>query len=361
MKILLFPFSLLYALVVSFRNYLFDVHILRSREFNVPVICVGNISVGGTGKTPHASYLVELLKNDFRIAVLSRGYKRITSGFQVATLQSTVFDIGDEPRLIKQKYPEAIVAVDGDRVHGITRLMEVEKDLDVVILDDGYQHRWVKPGLSILLVDYNRIITKDFYLPTGRLRESSTAMKRAQVIIFTKCPESLKPIERRIAIKDLNPLPTQHIYFTTFAYGALTPVFKDDASPMSMEEMKEKEPSILLVSGIANPRMLKRYLRRITPKITEKEYPDHYAFRENDVSQIIDCWKHMEGEHNYIITTEKDAMRLQFYPDMDPAARAALYYVPVDVKFLDQEEEQFNKQILSYVGSNKPKHCLPKK
>ncbi len=359
-RIVLFPVSLIYGMVVSLRNYLFDAGIFHSTEFKIPVICVGNISVGGTGKTPHTAYLVELLRENYKVAVLSRGYKRITRGFQIATLQSTVLDIGDEPRQIKQKYPGVVVAVEGNRVHGIRKLLEIEKDLNVIILDDGYQHRWVKPGLSVLLVDYNRIITKDFFLPSGRLRESSSGLKRAQVIIFTKCPETLKPIERRIAIKDLNPLPSQHIFFTRFVHGNFIPVFPEAAQEMTPAEMKNHDPAILLVTGIANPRMLKDYLLGIASRIVEKKYPDHHAFRASDVWKITEIWKKMEDTKKYIITTEKDAMRLQFFPDIDPSLKSILYFVPVSVHFLDEEESLFNKQILSYVGNNKPKRTLLK-
>ncbi len=359
LRIILLPASLIYGIIVSIRNYLFDARIFHSTEFKVPVICVGNISVGGTGKTPHTDYLVDMLRGKYRVAVLSRGYKRITRGFQIATLQSTVLDVGDEPRQIKQKYPGVIVAVDGDRVHGIGKLLEIEKDLDVIILDDGYQHRWVKPGLSVLLVDYNRIITKDFFLPLGRLRESSSGLKRAQIIIFTKCPETLKPIERRIAIKDLNPLPSQHIFFTRFVHGNFIPVFPEDAQEMTPAKMKSQDPAFILVTGIANPRMLKDYLLGISSRIVEKKYPDHHAFRATDVWKITEIWKKMEGDRKFIITTEKDAMRLQFFPDIEPSLKSILYFVPVTVHFLDEEESLFNKQILGYVGNNKPKRTLP--
>jgi tetraacyldisaccharide 4'-kinase len=361
LRLILAPFSFIYGIITSFRNFLFDIQILPSKEFTIPVICVGNISVGGTGKTPHVEYIIELLKEEYKIAILSRGYKRITRGFQIATADSTVFDVGDEPRQLKQKYPEITVAVDGNRKRGILKLLEIEKELDLIIMDDGFQHRWVKPGFSILLVDYNRMITKDYYLPGGRLRESSSGKKRTQMIILTKCPDTLKPIERRIAIKDLNPDPGQNVYFTHFIYGNLLPVFSDCAAEITLGGIKKFQPGFLLVTGIAYPRMLKRYLKDISANILELKYPDHYAFNQRDINEICSRFKAMEGKENFIVTTEKDAMRLQFFPQIEADVKSKLYYIPVQVKFLDNEESQFNKQIQAYVGNNKRNHILSKK
>jgi tetraacyldisaccharide 4'-kinase len=361
LRILLAPLSFLYGIATSFRNFLFDLQILPSKEFSISVICIGNISVGGTGKTPHVEYIVELLKDEYKIAILSRGYKRISRGFQIATSDSTVFDVGDEPRQLKQKYPSITVAVDGNRKRGISKLLEIEKDLELILLDDGFQHRWIKPGYSILLVDYNRMIKKDYFLPGGRLRESSSGMKRAQMIILTKCPDSLKPIERRIAVKDLNPIPGQNVYFTHFTYGNLIPVFPDSAKEIDAEEIKKFQPGFLLVTGIANPRMLKRHLKDISENIIELKYPDHYAFRQKDINEICSRFKAMDGNSNFIVTTEKDAMRLQFFPLIEEEVKSRLYYIPVQVKFLDNEESQFNKHIQSYVGNNKRNRFLSKK
>ena len=361
LKFILAPLSFLYGIVTGFRNFLFDIQLLPSKEFSIPVICVGNISVGGTGKTPHVEYLIELLKTDSKIALLSRGYKRTTSGFQIATLDSTVFDVGDEPRQLKQKYPEITVAVDGNRKRGISKLLEIEKNLDLIIMDDGFQHRWVKPGFTILLVDFNKMITDDYFLPGGRLRESVSGSKRAQLMVITKCPDSLKPIERRIAIKDLNPIPGQNIYFTYFTYGNFMPVFPDSASKITSPEINKLQPGFLLVTGIAYPRMLKKYLLGFTDNIIELKYPDHYSFRQADINDICNQFRSMQGNTNFIVTTEKDAMRLQFFPQIEAEIKARLYYIPVQVKFLDEEESQFNKQIQAYVGNSKRNRILVKK
>jgi len=361
LRYILAPFSFLFGIITSVRNFLFDIQLLPSREFSIPVICIGNISVGGTGKTPHVEYLIDLLKEGNKIAILSRGYKRISRGFQIATIDSTVFDIGDEPRQLKQKYPFITVAVDGNRKRGILKLMEVEKDLDLIIMDDGFQHRWVKPGFSILLVDFNRMITNDYFLPGGRLRESCSGAKRAQMIILTKCPDSLKPIDRRIAIKDLNPIQGQNVYFTHFIYGNLQPVFPDCAKEITEEEIGKLQPGFLLVTGIAYPRMLNIYLAEISQNISELKYPDHHTFNQKDIIEICSRFKAMEGDSNFIVTTEKDAMRLQFFPQIEQLIKSRLYYVPVQVKFLDNEESQFNKLIQAYVGNSKRNVFLLKK
>jgi len=361
LRFILAPLSFLYGIVTGIRNFLFDIQLFTSKEFSIPVICVGNISVGGTGKTPHVEYIIELLKNENKIALLSRGYKRTTTGFQIATADSTVFDVGDEPRQLKQKYPEITVAVDGNRKRGILKLLEIEKNLDLIIMDDGFQHRWVKPGYSILLVDFNRMITNDYYLPGGRLRESTSGTKRAQMIVVTKCPDSLKPIERRIAIKDLNPIPGQNVYFTHFTYGNLMPVFSDSAKEITCAEIKKLQPGFLLVTGIAYPRMLKKHLLALSESIKEIKYPDHYAFRQHDINEICNQFRAMQGNSNFIVTTEKDAMRLQFFPQIPAEVKSRLYYIPVQVKFLDEEEFQFNKQIQAYVGNNKRNRILSKK
>jgi tetraacyldisaccharide 4'-kinase len=360
-KIILLPLSFLYGIITSLRNFLFDIQLLPSKEFSISVICVGNISVGGTGKTPHIEYILELLKEEYKVAILSRGYKRTTSGFQIATTDSTVFDVGDEPRQLKQKYPSITVAVDGNRKRGILKLLEIEKDLDVILLDDGFQHRWVKPGYSIVLVDYNKMITEDYFLPGGRLREGISGIRRAQMIILSKCPDSLKPIERRIAIKDLSPIAGQNVYFTHLIYGNLQPVFTDSAKEITLEEIKKLQAGLLLVTGIACPQMLKNYLQHIAANIEELKYPDHYAFSQNDINEICRRFNVMDNNIKFIVTTEKDAMRLQYFPQMDQEVKSRLYYVPVQVKFLDDEESQFNKHIQAYVGNNKRNRILSKK
>ena len=223
----LLPLSWLYGLGVGFRNLLFEMGILKSRSFSTPVISVGNITVGGTGKTPHVEYLVRLLKDQAKVAVLSRGYKRKTSGFVLADKDATVRSIGDEPFQMKTKFPNVTVAVDRKRTRGIDKLTSGDyvKDIDVILLDDAFQHRYVKPGINILLVDYHRLIIYDKLLPAGRLREPVVSKNRADIVIVTKCPKDLKPMEFRVITKAMSLYPYQQLFFSTHEFEALRPVF----------------------------------------------------------------------------------------------------------------------------------------
>ncbi|MFC2152823.1 tetraacyldisaccharide 4'-kinase, partial [Bacteroidota bacterium] len=310
----LFPLSLLYGLVVNIRNRLYDYRIFKSNQLNIPLITVGNITVGGTGKTPHIEYLVDLLKSDFKVATLSRGYKRKTKGFMLATKESTDREIGDEPKQIKQKFPEIEVAVDANRTNGINNLTKLNKELDVILLDDAYQHRKVTANLSILLIDYSRPIDKDFILPFGDLREQAFEKKRANIIIITKSPKDLKPIDRRIIFNELKPYPFQHVFFTTFDYDDLQYVFKSvDNNSIEIQE----NPEVLLVTGIANPKLLREYIaENISKKIQVLEYSDHFDFKEPDFKKIEQRFKSIDSSNKIIITTEKDAMRLQKFSNI---------------------------------------------
>ncbi len=359
--LLLYPFSLLYGLIVWIRNTLFDYQIIRSREFPIPIISVGNITVGGTGKTPHIEYLVELLKEEFKVATLSRGYKRKTRDFILAGPESGVHEIGDEPVQIKQKYPDIHVAVDRRRVNGIRELLKKIPDLDVILLDDAYQHRYVKPGLSILLIDFNRPMSEDHLLPAGRLREQPYEKRRANIILITKCPDRLKPIERRLIVKDLRLYPFQHLFFTKLTYGKPIPVFRDSRKVMEFAEMKAARPKILMVTGIAGPRLYKKHLRGISTQIRELNYPDHHDFTEKDLERILRTYREMEGEEKIIFTTEKDAMRLSRFTDIDASIRERMYYVRVGIDILNDDRENFNTHIRNYVRNNKRNSILHKK
>ncbi len=359
--LLLYPFSLAYGLIVWIRNALFDYQLIRSREFHIPIISVGNITVGGTGKTPHIEYLVELLKDEFKVATLSRGYRRKTRDFILAGPDHDVREIGDEPLQIKHKYPDIHVAVDRRRVNGIRELMKRIPDLDVILLDDAYQHRYVKPGLSILLIDFNRPMSEDHMLPAGRLREQSYEKRRANLILITKCPDRLKPIERRLIVKDLKLYPFQHLYFTKLTYGQPIPVFSDIKKPLGLMEMKAARPRILMVTGIAGPRLFKKHLRSISAQITELTYPDHHDFSNSDLDRILKTYGEMEGEEKFIFTTEKDAMRLGKFTDMDVSIRNRMYYIRVGVDILNEDRENFNNQIRNYVRNNKRNSILHKK
>jgi tetraacyldisaccharide 4'-kinase len=359
LRYLLAPFTPIYGLVIGIRNRLFDYNILESTEFKIPIISIGNITVGGTGKTPHVEYLVSLLDGEFNVATLSRGYKRETRNFILATPDSTAGEIGDEPKQIKRKFPGIQVAVDSNRVRGVRKLMADFKELNVAILDDAFQHRSIKPGLSILLIDYNRPLSSDHLLPFGNLRENSYEKRRANIILVTKCPPKLKPIERRLVVKDLNLFPYQTLYFTTVIYGELHPVF-DMAPKLSKSKCKDEKYQLHMVTGIVNSRPLKKHLRGITPKITESKYSDHYYFSDKDINEIESAFENIDHDKKIIITTEKDAMRFQSMSGIKNSLKENMYYIPIGIEFLDDEGDDFNNQIISYVRKNKRDSILYK-
>ena len=357
---LLYPFSLVYGLVVYIRNFLFDYQIIKSIEFNIPLICVGNITAGGTGKTPHVEYLVRLLKYEFNVACLSRGYKRKTDRYILADQSSTAEEIGDEARQIKKKFPDIHVAVDRNRVNGIEHLMKDVKDLDVILLDDAYQHRFVKAGLSILLVDYNRPLDKDHLLPAGLLREQPFEKKRANIILVTKCPERIKPIDRRLVVKDLTLYPFQHLYFTHLKDEMPRPIFNSVQKVMTRDEIKNMKPHVLMIAGIANPRSFKKFVRNYSTHITDLVYPDHYTFTNKDIDFIISKFNELDSIEKIIFTTEKDAMRLEKFSEIDINIKERMYFIPVTIDFLNEDTDNFNQHILNYVRNNKRNSILYK-
>ncbi len=346
----LFPFTLLYSMVVSIRNKLFDLNILRSQSFDTPVISVGNLAVGGTGKTPHVEYLASLLKGQFNIAVLSRGYKRKTKNFLIANQSMDHMQTGDESLQIKLKFPDITVAVDRKRVNGINVLSEQHKP-DVILLDDAYQHRYVQPGLSILLTDYNRPFYNDYLMPFGRLREKRYESRRANIIIVTKTPENITPIEKRIVKKNIKLYPFQDMFFTTLDYDEMRPVFEHGEEKLTKEKCKNEKYNILIVSGIADPRQFKKHIRGISTKIRQVRFTDHHTFSKKDVKHIEQKYNALEPEKRIIITTEKDAIRLQT-ADVPEALKPAFYYIPVKVKFISKQDK-FNDIIYRFAKEKK--------
>lgn len=354
-NILLYPVSLLYGLITAFRNFLYDSGILRTTSFPVPVICVGNITVGGTGKTPHTEYLISILRANFKTAVLSRGYKRKTDDFRIASSTSDVNEIGDEPVQIFRKFPDVIVAVDKNRVNGVRRIMEVVPQTDVIILDDGYQHRSIKPGLSILLSDFERPLIRDHMLPFGNLREYRSNSRRADIILVTKCPKNLNALQRRLICKEIGKATFQSLYFTTFSYRTPRPVFGNhNTAGAGLDLAKCSECDVVMVTGIANPGPLKEYIRKFFRNITELNYPDHYSFNEDDIRDIITKFNNLESTTKYIITTEKDAVRLRNYEDKAEAVKSSFYYIPVGISFLNDDKEEFDKLVMDYVRKDTP-------
>lgn len=342
--------SWLYGLAVRVRNLLFDWGVLKSRSFDIPVISVGNISVGGTGKTPQIEYLVQLLQPHFGIAVLSRGYKRQSKGYILAEQDMTPAMIGDEPYMIKQKYPEVMVAVDEKRVHGIKRIMHDAEtsQAEVVLLDDAYQHRYVKPGVNILLVDYHRLIVYDRLLPAGSLREPVEGKQRADIVIVTKCPKDLKPMEYRVIRKAMDLYPYQKLFFATLQYGKPYQIFGNETIQLNK---LEKNTHVLLVTGIASSMKIIKDLKRHAKTVEHMEYPDHHAFTADDIVSINQRFAQMPSP-KLILTTEKDKVRIQHAEGLSPEVMKNIYVWPIKVKFMLDQESSFNQIIIDYVQQN---------
>jgi len=331
---------------------LFNLNILRGREFEVPVISVGNITVGGTGKTPHTEHLIQLLSKKFNIAVLSRGYKRKSRGFLEVETTSTSKQVGDEPLQIKMKFPSVMVAVDENRVRGIERILEIsEKRPDVIILDDAFQHRYVTPSIIILLLDFSRVLTEVELLPLGRLAEPASNRDRANIIIVTKCPREIKPIDERIITKDLHIWPYQDLFFSRIKYGEILPLFPDKVKERKVSI--DSETGVLLLTGIANPEALKAKLLQKTSTVVSAEYPDHYAFTRKDMEQVASQLAGLTSVSKVVITTEKDTFRIKEIEDLPEIIAENLYYIPIEIKFINQTDNDFDKKILKYVGENK--------
>ena len=353
-NIFLYPVSLLYGLITGFRNFLYNSGILKGAVFPIPVICVGNITVGGTGKTPHTEYLVELLGRNFNVATLSRGYKRETCDFRIASPSSTVSEIGDEPLQISRKFPNALVTVDRKRVHGVRTILEVAPEIDVIILDDGYQHRSITPGFSILLSDFERPFMRDHMLPYGNLREDESNMMRADIILITKCPKNLNPIQRRLIVKEIGKAPYQNLYFTSFSYKAPLPVYvSNEKDTPHIDLTKCSACGIVLLTGIANPKPLKEYLQKFFGEIIELSYPDHYSYKEKDLIDIAAAYSDLRSASKFVMTTEKDAVRLREFTAIEEPVRSAMFYVPVGIYFLNEDKEKFDNLIIEYVRKNK--------
>lgn len=354
-NIFLYPVSLIYGLITGIRNFLYNTGILPSVEFHLPVICVGNITVGGTGKTPHAEYLIGLLRENFKVATLSRGYKRKTRDFRIASSSSFVSDIGDEPMQIFRKFPDVLVTVDINRVHGVNKILEGNPETEVIILDDGFQHRRITPGFSILLSDFERLIVRDHMMPYGNLRESIGNKRRADIILITKSPENISPIQRRLILKEVNISPYQNLYFTSFIYKAPLPVFDNkDPEETQLDFSQCEGCGIVLITGIANPLPLKEYLQKTAGEIIHLSFPDHYNFNEKDIISISSAYMDLKSPVKYLITTEKDAVRLREFTNIAEPIRSAFFYIPVGIHFLNDDKDEFDNLIVDYVRKNKP-------
>lgn len=340
-RILLLPFALLYWLGISIRNGLYNKKIWKSASFGLPVICVGNLAVGGTGKSPMVEYLVGMLKDRFKVATLSRGYKRKTIGYALANSTTTALDIGDEPMQFHLKFPDVPVAVGEERIEAIPQLLHDRPGTEVIILDDAFQHRTIKAGLNILLTDYNNLFTRDFYLPTGDLRDLKGSYKRAELIIVTKCKMNLTGAEKEKILREINPGKDQQVYFTTLDYGQLYHITTKKGIDF------DSKTEVLLVSGIANPKPLKKLLEEHSNSYHLLQYSDHHIFTIDDLNDIKKRFERIETTNKVILTTEKDAVRLTKFNN--EIAELPFYILPVRHRFLFDEGKKFETSVTEFI------------
>lgn len=328
---ILIPFSLMYGIIIWLRNKFFDWNLLSSKSYSFPVICVGNLSVGGTGKSPMIEYLIRLLRNDFKVATLSRGYKRKTKGFYRVEENDEAINSGDEPLQFKSKFPNIFVAVDENRQNGIAKICAQHPQPEVILLDDAFQHRKVKPGFSVLLTSYDSIYPNDLLLPAGNLRENKSGANRADLIVVTKCPPNLSKEEQQAITAQIRLKPHQQLYFSHIAYA------NSISNKEEQRSLDELPKDFCLITGIAKPQPLVEYLKGKGLKFKHQKFPDHHNFSTAEVEQL--------QKEKFILTTEKDFMRLQ-----NELSVHQLFYLPIRQKFIAKEEE-FNQQIINYVKS----------
>lgn len=334
---LLYPFSILYGLITLIRNKCYDVGILKSNTFEIPIISVGNLNVGGSGKTPHIEYLIRMLQPTKKVAVLSRGYQRKTSGFVIAKKGISVEDIGDEPFQYFSKFDGLIVAVDEKRVRGIKKLLKLPNPPDVILLDDAFQHRSVNPGLSILLTPYADLFVNDFMLPTGNLREFKSGYKRANLIIVTKCPNDIDRQCQQKIVNQINPFSNQEVYFSKTVYQYKLQGFDNKLNVSDLKGFK-----VLLITGIANPSPLVNFLANQKVMLTHMKFPDHHNFTKSDIDKIKQTYSNLKSEKKLILTTEKDYVRIF-------ASLEKCYFIAIEM-FIINNEDTFSQKIKNYVG-----------
>ncbi len=344
-RVLLFPFAALYGTIVKFRNYLFDKDIIKSATFNFPVICVGNLTVGGTGKSPMVEYLLRVLGKQYKVATLSRGYKRKTNGYALANEKTTAIDIGDEPMQFHTKFPEAYIAVGEERATAIPLLLFERPDTDVIILDDAMQHRQVNAGLTIMLTDRNHLFTKDYFLPTGDLRDARKSYKRANIIVVTKCEPEMQAKEKEEINIQIKPLNSQHLFYSYIKYGTPYHILNKSQKPLT------RDSSVLLVCGIAKPAKLTAYVTTQSLETDVMYYRDHYIFWIDDLKKIIQKFEKIENKNKLILVTEKDAVRLHKFHEH--LLDLPVYVLPIETDFLFDQAKEFNSLVGNFVNEFK--------
>ena len=344
-KILLAPFALIYGLVIFIRNYLYKNQYFRAISFDIPVINVGNLSTGGTGKTPHVDYLINLLKEHYPVGVMSRGYRRKTNGFLEVNTHNKAIEVGDEPLLTKWKHPDITVSVAEDRGMGIPSLVSGKEDNFVVLLDDAFQHRGVRPGLNILLTPFYDLYVDSNILPLGNLREFKSGADRADIIIVSHSPKNLNDVNKNIVIQKLQPKPYQHVFFSSVAYQNMYQVFSNNKEAITIS----KESDIILVTGIANNKNILAYLEENYNSVFPRKFGDHHHYTEHDIESIITTYQNLSSQNKYLITTEKDLTRLAPHAQKFINANIKVLCLPIKIIFAPQEQEKFNKAIFFYI------------
>ncbi len=347
-RLLLYPFSLIYCLITGIRNFLFDKNIFKSTNYTIPLISVGNLTVGGTGKTPLTEYLIKLLFTQYNCALLSRGYGRKTKGPLIADASATPEKIGDEPMQMKNKFSGLTVAVAEKRIAGMHQLLSLSTPPDVVLLDDAFQHRSVKPGFSILVTDFARPIYEDLCLPAGNLREPVSGKKRAQIILVNKCPANLSDKKRRVIENKLKVGETQQVFFSTVSYQS--PRNLTHTNHLLPKSKDDHPYPILALAGIANPKPFFNELKKYSNRITTLTFPDHHDFSISDLSKI-ERKLDETGNNAFILTTEKDAVRLK-HKKISQALADRIWYIPIEIKIMFNQQQAFNKSIEQYVKKN---------
>lgn len=342
---LAWPFAFLFGLTVSLRNWLYKKQILKGYAFDLPTIGVGNLSVGGSGKSPLTLYLIKLLKEDFKIATLSRGYKRKTKGLVLANQNSTAFEVGDEPLMFKKKHPNITVAVRESRAEGIPELLMKRTNIEAILLDDVFQHLSLQVALNLLLTTYQKPFYNDYLIPVGNLREFKSGYKRADAIIITKCPIGLTKTEKENIIQNIKPLEHQKIFFSHLDYGY--PYFINMPTQTISLNLQQH---VLLLCGIANPQPLEDYVLNKVAAVYRQYYPDHHYFNHQDLANIVSSFNNIEAENKIIITTEKDVMRLALHPKWFQKHKLPVYVIPVEMAFDAKTKTHFDDYIINFVN-----------
>ena len=343
LRFILLPMSVIYWIATYIRNFLFDKNIFKSTEFDVPVINVGNLSMGGAGKTPHCEYIIELLRKDYKIALLSRGYGRKTVSYKEVEPTHPFLSVGDEPLQVKTKFPEITVSVENNRVKGILNLLYDHPETEVVLLDDAFQHRSIRPGLNILLTKYHDPFFNDYIFPVGNLRESSRGSKRADLIIVTKCPEHITERQKKTVESTVKANTNAIIYFTKISYGKIEPIFNSPSISLN------QSLNILLVTGIASTEHITGKLKDDKLNFKHLKYRDHYPFSEKDADKISEIFDNFaSGNKKIILTTEKDAMRIK---NVEKFSKLPFFYIPIIIEFIS-EKESFDQKLKKYVAND---------